>query len=85
MSLGNGNQENGPKWAGTLCQVLQRAFIALPEHLDFISQAVETLEVSQQRSTSKCISVLDLPGHGHGGRVREGGPGAVGGQVSLVG
>lgn len=52
-----------------------RAFIALPEHLDFISQAVETLEVSQQRSTSKCISVLDLPGHGHGGRVKRRGPG----------
>ena len=53
--------------------------------LEFISQAMETLEVSHQRSTSKCISVLDLLGHGHGGQVREGGPGAVGGQVSLVG
>ena len=85
MSLGNGSQENGPKWAGTLCQVLQRAFIALPERLDFVSQAMETLEVSQQRSASKRISVLDLPVRGHGGQVRKEGPGAVGGQVSLVG
>lgn len=58
-----------------------RAFIALPEHLDFISQAVETGKFPQQRSTSKCISVLDLPGHGHGSRLEKGGPGAVGGQV----
>lgn len=42
---------------------------------------METLEVSQQRSDSKHISVLDIPGQGHGSQVREGGPGAFSGRV----